>query len=167
MSIENQPSKKKRNKPLIFALIGAGALVASIGGVFATNSITINSDNGIEFGQGLSSTGTCDSGLTTSINQEYNATDNKFYATTVVVSDIQDQNCDGKTIHVSLVGSSGGAAGIVCSVNGTTASGGAGANQDAWLITDDGDNTTDQSITVTVPSTCDATTITKVAITTS
>ena len=41
--------KKKRNKPLIFALIGAGALVASIGGVFATNSITINSNNGIEF----------------------------------------------------------------------------------------------------------------------
>ena len=161
MSIETQPSKKKRNKPLIFALIGAGALVASIGGVFATNSITINSNNGIEFGQGLSATSTCDAALTTSINQAYNATDDKFYASEVVVSGIKDYTCDGKTLHVSLVDGSG----TVCSVDGTHTSGG---NQDAFLIADDGDST-DQDITktVTISANCDATTIAKVAITTS
>jgi hypothetical protein len=161
MSIENQPSKKKRNKPLIFALIGAGALVASIGGVFAANSITINSDNGIEFGQGLSSTNTCDAALTTALNQEYNPGTSQFDATTVVVSGIKDFACDGKTIHVSLVDGSG----TVCGVDGADLT---GTNADAFLIADDGDSI-DQDITktVTIASGCDASTILKVAITTS
>jgi hypothetical protein len=162
MSIETQPSKKKRNKPLIFALIGAGALVASIGGVFATNSITINSNNGIEFGQGLSATSTCDADLTTSVTQAYNAADDKFYADTVVVSGIKDYTCNGKTLHVSLVDASG----TVCSVDGTHTS---GANQDAFTIVDGGTTNSDDDITetVTISPNCDATTIAKVAITTS
>jgi hypothetical protein len=162
MSIENQPSKKKRNKPLIFALIGAGALVASIGGVFATNSITINSGGTIEFGQGLASTSTCDAGLTTSINQAYNATTTQFDATEVVVSGIKDFACDGKTLHVSLVDGSGS----VCGVDGTDTS---GTNQDSFLIADGGTTGTDDDLTktVTIQANCDASTILKVAITTS
>jgi hypothetical protein len=162
MSIENQPSKKKRNKPLIFALIGAGALAASVGGVFAANSITINSGGSIEFGQGLASTSTCDSGLTTAINQSYNASTAQFDATTVVVSGIKDFSCAGKTLHVSLVNGSG----TVCSVDGTHTT---GANQDSFTIADAGTIGTndDTSKTVTITSGCDASTITKVAITTS
>lgn len=153
--------KKKRNKPLIFALIGAGALVASIGGVFATNSITINSNNGIEFGQGLSSTNTCDAALTTSLNQEFNASTGIFDATEVVVSGIKDFACNGKTLHVSLVDGSG----VVCGVDGTDTS---GTNQDSFTIADDGDSV-DQDVTktVTIEANCDASSITKVAITTS
>jgi hypothetical protein len=162
MSIENQPSKKKRNKPLIFALIGAGALVASIGGVFATNSITINSGGTIEFGQGLASTGACDAALTTSVTQAYDAADDKFYADTVVVSGIKDKDCAGKTLHVSLVDS----AGTVCDVDGTHTS---GTNQDSFTIVDGGTTGTNDDIskTVTIADECDATTIAKVAITTS
>jgi hypothetical protein len=162
MSIENQPSKKKRNKPLIFALIGAGALVASIGGVFATNSITINSNGSIEFGQGLSATSTCDADLTTTINQAYNAGTGIFDATEVVVSGIKDFACDGKTLHVSLVDS----AGTVCGVDGTN---GSAPNQDSFLIADGGTTGTDDDLTktVTIEANCDASTITKVAITTS
>jgi len=162
MSIENQPSKKKRNKPLIFALIGAGALVASIGGVFATNSITINSGGNIEFGQGLASTSTCDSGLTTALNQAYNAATGQFDATTVVVSGIKDFACAGKTLHISLVDASG----TVCGVDGTDTS---GTNQDSFTIVDAGTVGTNDDIskTVTIASGCDAATILKVAITTS
>ena len=143
--------KKKRNKPLIFALIGAGALVASIGGVFATNSITINSGGTIEFGQGLSSTSTCDAALTTSINQAYNASTGIFDATEVVVSGIKDNACNGKTLHVSLVDGSG----VVCGADGTN---GSAPNQDSFTIADDGDG---------IEANCDASSITKVAITTS
>ena len=153
--------KKKRNKPLIFALIGAGALVASIGGVFATNSITINSGGTIEFGQGLSSTSTCDAALTTSINQAYNASTGIFDATEVVVSGIKDFACDGKTLHVSLVDGSG----VVCGADGNN---GSAPNQDSFTIADDGDGI-DQDVTktVTIEANCDASSITKVAITTS
>lgn len=163
MTSENKTSeKKKRNKPLIIGMIAAGALVASIGGAFAANSITINSGGTIEFGQGLVSTSTCDSGLTTALNQTYNTTDSKFEVSTIVVSGIKDYSCDGKTLHVSLIGSSG----TICSVDGTHTS---GANQDSFTITDGtttGSND-DVTKTVTVSSGCDATTVVKVAITTS
>jgi hypothetical protein len=162
MTLENQPSKKKRKKGLIIGLIAAGAFAVSIGGVFAANSITINGGSAIEFGQGLSNTGTCDAALTTTINQAYNSSTSKFEASTVVVSGIKDYDCDGKTLHVSLLGSSG----TVCSVDGTHTS---GANQDSFTITDGGTSGSndDQTKTVTIASGCDATTITKVAITTS
>lgn len=154
--------KKKLNKPFIFAIIGAGVLVASIGGVFAANSITINSGGTIEFGQGLASTSSCDDGLTTQINQAYNTGTSQFDATEIVVSGIKDFACNGKTLHVSLVDG----AGTICGVDGTDTS---TANQDAFLIVDGGtvgaDDDTTQ--TVTIAAGCDASTISKVAITTS
>ena len=154
--------KKKKNKALLFGLVGVGLLATTIGGVFATNSITINSGGTIEFGQGLASTSTCDSALTTSVTQEYDAAADMFYAKTVIVSGIQDFSCNGKNLNVSLVGASG----TVCSVDGTHTS---GANQDSFLIVDGGTVGTDDDLQkeVTIPAACDATTITKVAITTS
>jgi len=154
--------KKKKNKALLFGLVGVGLLATTIGGVFATNSITINSNNTIEFGQGLASTSTCDSDLTTSITQEYDAVANLFYADTIEVSGILDNSCSGKNIHISLIGDNAGTPGIVCGVDGTT------LNTDKFLIADDGDGI-DQSITktVTIGVACDATIIDKVAITTS
>lgn len=156
-TMENQ-TKKKRNKPLIIALIGAGALAAGVGGVFATNSITINNGGTIEFGQGLSSTNTCDTDITTSIDQAYNGTTNQFDASQVVVGGIKDYTCNGKTFHVSLLDSSGN---VVCSMDGT------GSAQ--FSVVDGGTSGVNDDIqqTVTVTSNCDASTIAKVAITTS
>jgi hypothetical protein len=153
--------KKKKNKALLFGLVGVGLLATTIGGVFAANSITINGGGTIEFGQGLASAGTCDSGLTTVINQAYNATDDKFYASTIEVTGINGADCDGKTMHVSLIGDTDGLGtqGVVCSVAGDDPS---GVNQDEFAIT-----STDTAVTVTIAATCDATTISKVAITTS
>jgi hypothetical protein len=155
MTLDNQPSQKKRKKGLVIGLIAAGALAVSIGGVFAANSITVNDGAAIEFGQGLAETATCDATLTTTVNQEYNASAGKFYATTVVVSGIDDTACADKTLHVSLVGTSA----VVCSVAGTTTT---GTNKNAFLIASG-----DTSVTVTIPASCDASTIKKVAITTS
>lgn len=153
--------KKKKNKALLFALVGVGLLATTVGGVFAANSITINSGGTIEFGQGVASTSACDAALTTEITQAYNATDDKFYAESVIVTGIKDYTCDGKTLHVSLVDGTS----TVCGVDGTHTS---GANQDAYTIADDGDSADDDtSVTVTIAASCDATTITKVAITTS
>lgn len=162
MNQETNTSKKKRNKPLIIAVIAGGALVAGIGGAFATNSITINSGGAIEFGQGLSSTNTCDTDLGTSINQLYNAGTGQFDATTIDVTGIKDFSCDGKTLHISLIGS----AGTICNVDGTHTS---GANQDAFTIADGGTTGTDDdtSVQVTIEAGCDASTVIKVAITTS
>jgi len=157
MSVQETQEKKKRNKPLLIALIGTGALVATVGGVFAANSITINSGSQIEFGQGIQSTTTCDSALTTTINQAYSGTGDVFNASTVVVSDIDTTACLSKTLHVSLIGSGGTA---VCSVDGTHDS--TTANPDQFVI-----GSGDTSVTVNIASGCDASTVSKVAITTS
>jgi hypothetical protein len=155
-------ANKKTKRGFAYLLIAGGALAMSVGGVFAANSITVNGGSNIEFGQGLASTSSCDSGLTAAINQAYDTSAGKFYVSTVVISGIKDFACDGKNVHVSLIGSSG----TICSVDGTHAS---GANQDQFLIADGGTTGTDQDVTktVTVAAACDAGTVTKVAITTS
>ena len=154
--------KNKTKRGFAYLAIAGGALAMTIGGVFAANSITVNSGSTIEFGQGLAATSTCDSGLTAAINQSYNTTDSKFYVSTVVISGIKDFDCAGKNIHVSLIGSSG----TICSVDGTHTS---GANQDSFLISDGTTTGTNDDLTktVTVAASCDAGTVSKVAITTS
>jgi len=144
--------KKKQNRIAIFALIGAGALAASVGGVFAANSITINSGGSIEFGQGLASTSSCESALTTTLSQSYDIAAGIFEASEVTISGIDDaaNGCRGKTIHVSLIGTSA----VVCSVDGT------GSNQ---FTVAQGDT----SKTITIADGCDASTVKKIAITTS
>lgn len=146
---------RKTKRGFAFLAIAGGALALSVGGVFAANSITVNSGSTIEFGQGLASTGSCDSALTASIDQSYNATDNKFYASTVNVTGVDDSGCTGKTVHVSLYGTSA----AVCSVDGTHTS---GANKDAFVIASG-----DTSLAVTIPASCDASTVKKIVITTS
>ena len=144
--------KKRQNRVAIFALIGAGALAASVGGVFAANSISINSGGTIEFGQGLAATSSCETALTTTLSQAYDISAGIFEATSLTVSGIDDAvaGCRGKTIHVSLIGTSA----VVCSVDGT------GSN--AFTIAS-GDTTK----TITIADGCDASTVKKIAITTS
>lgn len=163
MANETATPKKNKNKGLLFALVGVGLLATTVGGVFAANSITINDGNAIEFGQGLASTDTCDEDLTAAISQAYDATDDKFYADEITVSGIKDFACAGKNIHVSLIGDTGSGQGVVCGVDGTT------LNTDKFLIVDAGSVGSDDDIekVVTIASSCDATKISKVAITTS
>lgn len=152
---------KKKSRAGAYLAVTAGTFALAIGGVFAANSITLNGGGTIEFGQGLVSTSTCDAGLTASINQTYNATSEIFEVSTVEISGIKDFACDGKNINVSLVDASG----TVCSVDGTHTS---GPNQDSFLINEDSDSADDDiTKTVTVASGCDASTVLKVAITTS
>jgi hypothetical protein len=154
--------KNKTKRGIAYLAIAGGALAMSIGGVFAANSITVNSGSAIEFGQGLASTSTCDADLNAAINQAYDTTDAAFYVSTIEISGIKDFSCDGKTIHVSLIGASG----AICGVDGTDTS---GTNQDAFLIADAGTTGTDDDVTktVTVAASCDAGDVQKVAITTS
>lgn len=160
--METQTNKGKK-KAWLFLVVAAGALLVGAGGVFAANSITINGGEGVELGQGIATVGSCEDAIKTSITQEYNATDDKFYATEVKVSEIKDFACDGKRVNVSLIGDTGSGTGVVCSVAGTT------DTVDSFLIADGGTTGQDDDLTktVTISGSCDATKITKVAITTS
>jgi hypothetical protein len=98
------PEKKKNKKGAALLIIAGIGLTASVGGVFAANSITIND---VEFGQGVSSTGSCVSSLTTTLTQAYDPaiTDN-FKADDVEING-DYTGCTGKTVNVDLRDSSG------------------------------------------------------------
>lgn len=148
-------TKSKTKRGFAYLAIAGGALAMSIGGVFAANSITVNSGSAIEFGQGLASTSSCDAAITATLAQAYDVSADKFYASTVTISGVSDTGCVGKNVHVSLIGTSA----AVCSIDGTHTT---GTNKDVFLIASG-----DTSLTVTIPAACDASTVKKVAITTS
>jgi hypothetical protein len=101
----SEPAKKnKKNGALL--LISGIALATSIGGVFAANSITINGGAAIEFGQGVASTNSCDTALTTSMTQAY--TNNVFRVASVIVDGIDTAGCSNSTLRVSLLDVNGG-----------------------------------------------------------
>ena len=96
-------TKKKNKKNGAILLISGIALATSIGGVFAANSITINSGASIEFGQGVANTTTCDTGVKTSLTQEY-VTGTTFRVDTVTVFDINSPACSSTVLRVALLG---------------------------------------------------------------
>jgi hypothetical protein len=104
----SEPAKKnKRNGALL--LISGIALTTSIGGVFAaTTSITINTDDTLEFGQGLAEVSACAAAATTSITQTFDETANsnagEFYVDDVVLT---VSGCDGVNATISIVHSDG------------------------------------------------------------
>jgi hypothetical protein len=96
-------TKKKSKKNGAILLIAGIALTSSIGGVFAANStIAINSGDALEFGQGIAEVDVCGASAETVLGQEYDATDNQFYVTTVDVT-FPSSDCDGKDATVGLV----------------------------------------------------------------
>ena len=103
----SEPAKKKKKNGALLLISGI-ALATSIGGVFAANSITINSGAAIEFGQGVASTNSCDADLTTSIEQTWNETDDVFRVSNVVVGGIDDDACSNTTLRVALLNAAGG-----------------------------------------------------------
>ena len=98
-------TKKKSKKNGAILLISGIALATSIGGVFAANSITLNTNNTLEFGQGVAVTSVCDAdGMDTAVSQTLPASSSTdFVARTVTVSRI-DSNCQTKDLVVSVLG---------------------------------------------------------------
>lgn len=108
----SEPAKKnKRNGALL--LISGIALATSIGGVFAANSISINDNAAIQFGQGVAATNSCVTALTTAINQAYEATTpaptpatTEFYVDTVSITGDFSACTLGTDLKVKLLDSS-------------------------------------------------------------
>ncbi len=101
----SEPAKKKKKNGAILLIAGI-ALTSSIGGVFAANSITINSGSSIEFGQGVAATSTCDTdGITTSLSQEF-VTGTTFRVNDVTIASIDNSGCADKGLRVALLDSS-------------------------------------------------------------
>jgi hypothetical protein len=105
----SEPAKKKKKNGAILLIAGI-ALTSSIGGVFAANSITINSGAAIQFGQGVASTTSCDTALTTTLTQSFSESANRFKAATVKVDGIDTAACSATTLRVSLYTTGNGTA---------------------------------------------------------
>ena len=163
----NETTSKRSKK---FLIISGIALVTSVGAVFASNTITINSGT-IEFGAGVATTTACDTAITTVLNQTYSSANSKFELSSVVLSGISDA-CNSKTVKVVGVGPSGN-----CGVDGATTIATPTLTTNAATLTsgDDGftlgasEITTGQTATITIPvaAGCDSSQVTKIAIATS
>jgi hypothetical protein len=106
-------TKKKTSKNGAILLISGIALSTSIGGVFAANTIGINGNDSIEFGQGAATTATCDTGaMTAVVSQKFSSTgadasSDVFRVSDVVVRGI-DSTCEGVDIRLALIDSNDG-----------------------------------------------------------
>ena len=100
----SEPAKNnKKNGALL--LISGIALATSIGGVFAANSIELNGNEAIEFGQGLAAVDPCADSAEVSMDQFISG--GEFYVGTVTVTFAS--GCDGKDATVTLLNTSGAA----------------------------------------------------------
>ena len=102
----SEPAKKnKKNGALL--LISGIALATSIGGVFAANSIVINSGADIEFGQGIAAASACDTdGIESAMSQLY-VTGDTFRVSEVELTGIDGTECSAATFRVALIGDDG------------------------------------------------------------
>lgn len=182
-SFGGQKQKRKR------IVIGAALLliVPYLGSTLAA-SVTISGAGGttaIEFGQGSQVAITCDTTISTELNESWYATDTSFRVDTIVLSNLNittastattnDLGCGGKSMTVSLFTGTGASAtaAIIGSANATsvtfqvpTSNGAftpAGSTQITGSATISAPNAT---ITLTLPTSInlDASTITRVSI---
>jgi hypothetical protein len=172
-----------RKRTRIFAGFITLIAVTYFGSTFAA-SITLGSTSPIEFGQGSRAAVACDStGITTAIEETWNNATTYFKVNTVTLSGINNAvtnattgiGCRGKTIKLSLIGSSGklgiGSGGtpeteisiVMPGANGVMSSGVTGANADAVTV-GTFDASDGASLTITIPATLDATTVSRVAL---
>lgn len=167
MAQTQEPAKKKKKRGGALLMVSGLALVASLSGVFAANTISINGGADIEFGSGTEATTVCDSGMNASITQTFSG--GSFKAQNIVISGI-GSSCTGKVLSVILADSSNNA---VCGVNGTGAetistwtSNAATASANKFLI-NLGTISADSTLTVPVPANCESTSVAKIALATS
>ena len=96
---------KKRRSGLIAAIIAVAALTALVGSGFAA-SVTINSGNAIEFGQGKNTVSACDSSATAGITSAYDSSDSRVEVSSLTISGLGTV-CDGKYLRISLLDTTG------------------------------------------------------------
>jgi hypothetical protein len=163
----NQPEKKKKKRGGLALIIGGAVLAAAVGGVFASNVISINGDGGIELGNGVSTTTSCTAAASTTVNQDWDANAGSygdFVVSSIAISDIDSVKCDGKTLKVLLIDGLGN---VICGIDGTHTSD-LGANaEDALPVTSISSNYT---VTLTGHSAnagCSAASVDRVALDTS
>ena len=107
--MENKGKNKNKKRLLILvALVG----VMGVGGVVAATSITINSGVPISLGAGYTTASTCDTGVTITAAQGYDATDSRYEVNAFNIStvDITSATCANKTMQLAVVYVAGGAA---------------------------------------------------------
>jgi len=99
----NNKSKNKNKKRLLIlvALVG----VMGIGGVVAATSISINGGVPISLGAGYTTATTCDSAVTITAGQGYNATTNLYEVNALNVTDVltTSGNCNNKIMQLAYV----------------------------------------------------------------
>ena len=100
-----KPPRAGRRRGLVPALIAIAALTALVGSGFAA-SVTINSGNAIEFGQGKNTVSACDSAATASLGSAYDASDSRVEVSGLTITNLA-ATCEGKYLRASLLDSSG------------------------------------------------------------
>ena len=97
----DQPATKKKNDKTLKVLLGISALIAvPVIGTTLAASITINSSQPVQFGQGSITTAACDSAITIAATSNYS---DNFYVKTITISDIDlTSGCEGKTLTLSV-----------------------------------------------------------------
>jgi hypothetical protein len=136
-----EPEKKKKKRGGLALIIGGAVLAAAVGGVFATNVISINSDNTIQLGNGVADAVSCTNAASTTVDQAWSATagggTGAFIVTDVKVTGV-NALCSTKTLKVLLIQTDGT---TMCSIDGSHATATTEANaQDQFTLTND--NTT-------------------------
>jgi hypothetical protein len=88
----------------VLALFGVSLISA---GVFASASITLNSNGTVNLGAGAVAVNVCDNQATISTDQTYNESLQRFELTTISLQGIDRSNCLGKTITMAFKDTSG------------------------------------------------------------
>jgi hypothetical protein len=99
----SRTNTKKRGG--IMPLLAVVVSVAVVGGMSTTlaGTITLGTNNTVEFGQGVVTTAACDTSIKITPTSEFNATDSTFYVSTVKLENIgyeagtEGNGCLGKT----------------------------------------------------------------------
>jgi hypothetical protein len=109
-------SPKKRGR--LVTIIGGAFLFAAVGSTFAAN-ITINTDDSIEYAQGLTQAVACNPSVLILPTNEFvnSAGGGAFFLETLTVQDTSSAtavgvglgNCDGKTLRLAAYGNTGSA----------------------------------------------------------
>ena len=156
----------------------AGLLIATIGPLVATTlaaSVSVGSGN-LEFGQGSQAAVACDNAITSAITETWYQTSTIFRVATIVLTGLDTTACTGKSLKISLLGTSGtaltvgtsSATSITVALTNTLGaqSGGTLAGNTASLLLT---TSTANTLTVTIDSgiNLDAATVYRIALETS
>jgi hypothetical protein len=86
----------------VIAILGLFGVSLISAGVFASASITLNSNNAVNLGAGSAAVSACDSYATVSTLQTYDATDQRYELTTITLSGVDTDTCAGKTLSMAF-----------------------------------------------------------------